>query len=70
MRFLTLILIAFFLSGCTTAQMANKVADRYCSADDERKRIIGYEVNKVVAPHKLRMECANDLEEEDSNGGK
>jgi len=45
------------LSGCYTADTIKKGVDEVCAATDKERQVLKTEVDKITAPHQVRITC-------------
>ena len=59
-----LVSIAVLMTGCATQQgyLTGKVAQRVCELDEPRAMVLRQRVDQVAHPHKVRIECADEIE--------
>lgn len=65
MKYFAAVLAIVLLSGCSviSGKVAPKVAsavNRYCQEPYSERQLIREEVNKMTAPHLVRVSCAGD----------
>lgn len=62
LKFALLAIAILVLAGCTRAQLAGQAAERVCTMDEEDAVALRYAVDRAADPHKVRIECADELE--------
>ncbi len=60
LRIMSACLLVAVLAGCTTTQYLKSGVNRVCNAEPAERALLRLKVDQATAPHKLRLECADE----------
>ena len=59
-KIIVVIVLSLAVSGCTTAQLINRVVSQYCAVKAENRHVVRKAVALATTPNKITIKCAAD----------